>query len=148
MPRASMRRNASALWSGSGTGCSALKCLVKSSSLMPAPCCNAATIVFVELGRLKAGMTGSAELRVGEEHTAPRVGSGKVHVLATPVMINLIEAAALDAVERLLPPGYQNPRTLLPGRHIAPTPVCIRVNAKVEVTGAEGRAIFFWGRGF
>jgi predicted thioesterase len=45
---------------------------------------------------------------VGEEHTAPRVGSGRVHVLATPVMINLIEAAALDAIERLLPPGHQS----------------------------------------
>src|SRR3989441_13096993 len=111
---------------------------------MPAPCCNAATIVFVELGRLKAGMTGSAELRVGEEHTAPRVGSGKVHVLATPVMINLIEAAALDAVERLLPPGYQSLRTLLQGRHIAATPVGMRINAKVEGPPVGGRTVCFW----
>src|SRR6266446_6250885 len=137
MPRASMRRNASALWSGSGTGWPALKCLVKSSSLMPAPCCNAATIVFVELERLKAGMTGSAELRVGKEH-----------VLATPVMINLIEAAALDAVERLLPPGYQSLGTLLQVRHIAATPVGMRINAKVEVTRVEGRTIFFRVRVF
>jgi predicted thioesterase len=97
----------------------------------------------VELERLKAGMTGSAELRVGEEHTAPRVGSGKVHVLATPVMINLIEAAALDAVERLLPPGYQSLGTLLQVRHIAATPVGMRINAKVEVTRVEARTIFF-----
>src|SRR6266404_5294038 len=143
MPRASMRRNASALWSGSGTGWPALKCLVKSSSLMPAPCCNAATIVFVELERLKAGMTGSAELRVGEEHTAPRVGSGKVHVLATPVMINLIEAAALDAVERLLPPGYQSLGTLLQVRHIAATPVGMRVRAVATVERVDGRTVYF-----
>jgi len=55
---------------------------------------------------LHPGLSGSATLVVGEEHTAPRVGSGRVHVLATPVMINLIEAAALEAVERLLPPGH------------------------------------------
>ena len=97
----------------------------------------------MELGALKPGMTGRAELLVGEEHTAPRVGSGKVHVLATPVMINLIEAAALDAVERLLPPGYQSLGTLLQVRHIAATPVGMRVNAKVEVTSVEGRTIFF-----
>ena len=48
-------------------------------------------------------MTGSAELVVGEEHTAPSIGSGRVHVLATPVMINLMEAAALDAIEHALP---------------------------------------------
>src|SRR3989449_922835 len=35
---------------------------------------------------LKPGLKGAAELVVGEEHTAPRVGSGRVHVLATPVM--------------------------------------------------------------
>src|SRR5258706_388150 len=46
---------------------------------------------------LKPGLRGSADLVVGEQHTAPRVGSGKVHVLATPVMINVIEAAALAA---------------------------------------------------
>src|SRR5882724_7166328 len=43
---------------------------------------------------LREGMTGSARILVGEEHTAPRVGSGRVRVLATPVMINLMEAAA------------------------------------------------------
>ena len=53
---------------------------------------------------LVLGLKGAAELVVGEEHTAPKVGSGRVHVLATPVMINLIEAAALAAVEHLLPP--------------------------------------------
>src|SRR5258708_38634072 len=36
---------------------------------------------------LKLGLKGAAELVVGEGHTAPRVGSGRVHVLATPVMI-------------------------------------------------------------
>ena len=54
---------------------------------------------------LRSGLTGLSELVVGEQHTAPRVGSGLVHVLATPVMINLFEAAALDAVDQHLPPG-------------------------------------------
>jgi fluoroacetyl-CoA thioesterase len=89
------------------------------------------------------GLTGYAELRVAEEHTAPRVGSGKVRVLATPVMINLIEAAALDAVERLLPPGYQSLGTLLHVRHIAATPVGMRARATVEVERVEGRTVFF-----
>jgi len=66
-----------------------------------------------------------------------------VRVLATPVMINLIEAAALDAVERLLPDGHQSLGTVLNVRHIAATPVGMRVTAKVEVTGVEGRTIRF-----
>jgi predicted thioesterase len=92
---------------------------------------------------LKAGLRGRAEVVVGDEHTAPRVGSGRVRVLATPVMINLIEAAALQAVEHLLPPGHQSLGTVLNVRHIAATPVGMRVTANVEVTGVEGRTIRF-----
>jgi predicted thioesterase len=92
---------------------------------------------------IRPGLTGSAALVVGEEHTAPRVGSGRVHVLATPVMINLIEAAALDAVERLLPAGHQSLGTLLNVRHIAATPVGMRVTAHAEVVAVEGRTVRF-----
>ena len=87
--------------------------------------------------------TGEAALIVGEEHTAPRVGSGRVHVLATPVMINLFEAAALAAIEHKLPPGYQSLGTVLNVRHIAATPVGMRVLALARVTGTEGRTVLF-----
>ena len=92
---------------------------------------------------LAAGLSGTAELVVGEEHTAPRVGSGKVAVLATPVMINLIEAAALAAIEHLLPGGYQSLGTVLNIRHIAATPVGMKARALVEVVKVEGRTIHF-----
>jgi predicted thioesterase len=92
---------------------------------------------------IKAGLIGSAEPVVGEEHTAPRIGSGKVHVLATPVMINLIEAAALAAVEHLLPEGYQSLGTHLDVHHVAATPVGMRVRATAEVVRTENRTVFF-----
>ena len=92
---------------------------------------------------IKPGLRGRAELVVGEEHTAPRVGSGRVHVLATPVMINLIEAAALDAVEHLLPQGHQSLGTVLNVRHVAATPVGMRVVATAEVIEIDGRTIRF-----
>ena len=92
---------------------------------------------------LHPGLTGHAELMVGEEHTAPRVGSGKVHVLATPVMINLIEAAALQAIESLLQPGYQSLGTHLDVHHVAATPVGMKARAKAEVTKVDGRTVTF-----
>jgi predicted thioesterase len=92
---------------------------------------------------IRIGQIGAAELLVGEEHTAPSIGSGKVHVLATPVMINVIEAAALDAIERFLPPGFQSLGTVLNVRHIAATPVGMRVRATAEVLKVEGRTVFF-----
>src|SRR5688500_9583399 len=93
--------------------------------------------------QIAPGLEGTAELVVGEEHTAPRIGSGKVHVLATPVMINLIEAAALAAIEHLLPAGYQSLGTLLNVRHIAATPVGMRVTAQATVVAVHGRTISF-----
>ena len=93
--------------------------------------------------QLKQGLVGRAALVVAEDHTAPRVGSGRVHVLATPVMINLIEAAALAAVEHLLPAGHQSLGTVLNVRHIAATPVGMRVEAIAEVIEIHGRTIRF-----
>jgi predicted thioesterase len=92
---------------------------------------------------LQSGLTGSAELVVGDEHTAPRVGSGAIRVLATPVMINLIEAAALAAVEHLLPQGHQSLGTVLQVRHIAATPVGMRVKATATLEKVDGRTLHF-----
>ena len=92
---------------------------------------------------LPTGMTGTAELVVGEQHTAPRIGSGRIRVLATPVMINLIEAAALAAVEQSLPEEHQSLGTHLDITHIAATPVGMRVRATAEVVRVEGRTIHF-----
>ncbi|HRE14720.1 MAG TPA: thioesterase family protein [Usitatibacteraceae bacterium] len=90
---------------------------------------------------LPPGLTGTAELVVGEQHTAPRVGSGRIRVLATPVMINLIEAAALSAIEQSLPEQHQSLGTRLDVSHVAATPVGMRVKATAEVVRVEGRTV-------
>jgi fluoroacetyl-CoA thioesterase len=99
--------------------------------------------VAADLSALRPGLRGEASLVAGEEHTAPRIGSGAIRVLATPVMINLFEAAALAAVERLLPPGYQSLGTVLNIRHIAATPVGMRVVASATVERVDGRTVHF-----
>jgi fluoroacetyl-CoA thioesterase len=97
----------------------------------------------MDLSRVTIGQKGSHEILVGEEHTAPRVGSGRVHVLATPVMINVMEAAALAAVEHLLPEGHQSLGTHLDVGHYAATPVGMRLRGTAEVTRVDGRKIEF-----
>jgi len=97
----------------------------------------------IELSHLKPGLTGSSELVVGVEHTAPSIGSGLVPVLGTPVMINVIEAAALAAVESLLPPGHQSLGTLLNVGHYAATPVGMGLRANAVVTKVDGRTVEF-----
>lgn len=98
---------------------------------------------MVDLSPLKTGLKGTADLLVGVEHTAPSIGSGLVPVLATPVMINLIEAAALAAVEHLLPAGHQSLGIHLDIRHFAATPVGMRVHATAELIAVEGRTLSF-----
>ena len=92
---------------------------------------------------LHAGLAGEVGITVGEEHTAPHVGSGQVRVLATPVLTNLLEAAALQAAERHVPAGYQTVGTRLELRHFAATPVGMKVAAHAEITNVSGRVLTF-----
>ncbi len=92
---------------------------------------------------ISVGAAGTARLIVAAEHTAARVGSGLIAVLATPVMINLIEAAALAACEHALPPGHQTLGTRLDVSHTAATPVGGLVVATAKVVGVTGREIAF-----
>ena len=98
---------------------------------------------MTDLSRLTIGLTGTASIVVTDAQTAPRVGSGRVRVLATPVMINMMEAASLDAIENLLPDGHQSLGTLLNVSHTAATPVGMTLRATAEVTKIDGRNIEF-----
>jgi len=97
----------------------------------------------MDLTQIQRGLKGSVEIVVGEEHTAPHVGSGRVRVLATPIMINLMEAAALQAVEGLLPAGHQTVGIHLDVTHVAATPVGMRVRAHAELIRVDKRTLFF-----
>lgn len=110
---------------------------------MPSSEASKAGKVSAVLARITPGMRGSSDLVVGPEHTAPFVGSGRIAVLATPVMINVIEAAALAAIEHLLPEGHQSLGIHLDVSHVAATPIGLRVTATAEVVHVEGRTVTF-----
>lgn len=92
---------------------------------------------------LRPGLNHTLEVVVDRQDTAAHVGSGVVQVLATPVVINLFESAALRAIEHLLPAGYQSLGTRLDVRHIAATPVGMKVSASARVSRVEGRTVYF-----
>jgi fluoroacetyl-CoA thioesterase len=98
---------------------------------------------MIDLPGLRPGLKGTAQILVGVEHTAPSIGSGKVPVLGTPVMINVIEAAALAAVEHRLPAGHQSLGIHLDVRHFAATPIGMHVIATAELIAIEGRTLSF-----
>jgi len=92
---------------------------------------------------IKPGMKATTEIVVGTRDTAHHVGSGKIKVLATPVMVMLLEEAALNAVEKYLPEGLQTVGTQLNVSHNAATPVGMHVTAHAEVVEVVDRKLIF-----
>jgi predicted thioesterase len=96
-----------------------------------------------EADRLQPGCTGTATLTVGVEHTAPRIGSGRAPVFASPAMIALIETAAIACVEEQLAAGQETLGVHIDVEHIAATPVGLKVTATAKLIKVDGRKLVF-----
>lgn len=92
---------------------------------------------------IEPGTSVSQTTIVADKHTAPHVGSGLAPVLATPVLVNLFEAAALAVIEHKLPPGTQSLGTRLDIQHTAATPTGMRVEVTARLSSIEGRNLVF-----
>lgn len=92
---------------------------------------------------LRAGMQARIDRTVTDADTAIRFGSGDVAVFATPMMIALMEKAALDAVDPHLPPGYATVGTTVEISHLAATPVGMGVYATAELVEVNGKKLKF-----
>ena len=90
------------------------------------------------------GAKGSFTLVVAPEHLANRFKDAMLPpVLATPIMVLVMENAALNAVRAHLAPGESALGTVVDIRHLAATPVGQHVTAEAEVTEVDGRRIVF-----
>ena len=89
------------------------------------------------------GLVGEVEIVVGPADTAAALGNKDVHVLATPRLVGLLEEAAIRAVEPGLPTGTGTVGTRLDVRHLAATPVGMRVRARATVREVEGRRLAY-----
>jgi fluoroacetyl-CoA thioesterase len=91
-----------------------------------------------------AGVKGTSSFVVAPEHLASRFKDSTLPpVLATPIMVLMMENAALAAIRSYLEPGETVLGTLIDVRHTAATPVGQRVTAEAEVTHVDGRRIVF-----
>jgi fluoroacetyl-CoA thioesterase len=98
---------------------------------------------------IPAGTKGSFTLRVAREHLANRFKDATLPpVLATPVMIMVMENAALNALKPYLDKGESAVGTDIAVRHLAATPPGRLVRAEAEVVRAQGRRIEFAVRAF
>lgn len=92
---------------------------------------------------LTVGMRGESSLVVDEARTAEAFGAGGVRVFGTPAMIGLMENAAWQLVQPELEPGETTVGTLVQVRHLAATPVGMRVVATAELVEIDGRRLVF-----
>jgi fluoroacetyl-CoA thioesterase len=90
------------------------------------------------------GTTGTYTMRVLPEHLANQFKDAMLpQVLATPVMILMMENAALNAIRPYLEVGESAVGTAINVRHLAATPVGHSVRAEAEVVKVEGKRIEF-----
>jgi predicted thioesterase len=80
---------------------------------------------------------------VERAHAASEIGSGSVEVLATPMMIALMEAAAVDAVQEYLPEGWTTVGTRVDVEHMRATPLGGVVTAEASLVQREERVLTF-----
>ncbi len=66
---------------------------------------------------------------VGEEDLVSRQGEIPVDVLSTPRLIQLMEAAAVEAIREVVPSDQLSLGTHVRIRHLSPTPFGMRVVA-------------------
>ena len=92
---------------------------------------------------LQPGARGSAERTVRENDTGAAVGSGELPYLATPVVLALCEAAALDALAGSLPPNSTSVGMRVHLDHVRPVPVGRTVRATARLERVEGRRLTF-----
>src|SRR6202166_1612694 len=93
---------------------------------------------------IPVGATGSFSLVVMPDHLASRFKDATLPpVLATPVMIMVMENAALNAIKAYLDIGHSALGTRVDVRHLAATPAGRRVTGEAEVTKVDGRRIEF-----
>lgn len=92
---------------------------------------------------LEPGLTAKVQAEVTPEMTALAQGSGEVEGLATPVMICLMEAAAIKALEGNLAAGMTSVGTRMEVTHAAPTPVGMSVSATATLVEVEGRLLIY-----
>src|SRR5438046_9525459 len=94
--------------------------------------------------QIPVGAKGRFELVVRPEHLANQFKDTALPpVLATPVMIMVMENAALNAIKPYLDAGESALGTRVDVRHLAATPAGRRVTGEAEVTKVAGRRIEF-----
>ena len=92
---------------------------------------------------METGIKGKMELTVTKDKCAGALGSGELDVFATPAMIAMIEETCWRSVVGELAPGEGTVGTELNVKHLATTPIGLKVTCESELTLVDRRRLVF-----
>lgn len=95
------------------------------------------------MSRIAAGVEGVFSLLVTHEVAVDFLGDERARILGTPFLIGYLELTARNAIKHLLEAGQDTVGTHVDVRHLAATPLGMRVRFHAVVTGIEDRRIRF-----
>jgi len=92
---------------------------------------------------LKKGLTGKASMEVQKENTAMEVGSGSVPVFSTPMLVAVMENAAINALKGYIPEDNTTVGGQINCTHLAPTPIGMTITANAELVEISKNKLVF-----
>ncbi len=93
--------------------------------------------------QIPIGAKGTYQLRIDAEHLASSANPALPEVMATPIMILMMEQAAMNALIPYMEAGETSVGIVVEVEHLAATPIGHLVRAEAEVVKVEGRRIEF-----
>ncbi len=92
---------------------------------------------------IELGKTYETKWVVTKEMLACTVGSGTLEVFSTPMMISLMENAAMNCIAEALEDGETSVGTEMNAKHLSASPNGIEVYAIAKVVKVEGKQVCF-----
>jgi predicted thioesterase len=89
------------------------------------------------------GLTGKSEMIVKEEDLVSQLGDVILNVLSTPRLIQLLEAAAINAIQDFIPTDQVSLGTEVKIKHLSATPLGMKITASALLKGVEKNRLFF-----
>jgi fluoroacetyl-CoA thioesterase len=89
------------------------------------------------------GLNGVSEMIVAKEDLASRLGGVALDVLSTPRLIQLMEAAAIEAIKECVPDQQVSLGTRVNIRHLSATPLGMKVTAHALLKSVEKNRLLF-----
>ncbi len=92
---------------------------------------------------LEVGRINELEMTVSREMCADHLGNGGIQVLATPFLIGILEGVAADLIQTELEEGQGSVGVQVNVRHLAATPVGMKVRARAQLAEINGKRMLF-----